>query len=197
MDRIHEGDGTHERRLEEPVLTIYKATPYFAFELLDERSIVNLVESLCKRPAGSFSVLEKTTGERIDEAALEAEQPSIDHKWRPLIGWGGERSYPMVSDPSKVVLGGFLILLDTKQLIYKPRAVSLGDMRDAYTWAYSPYQYYVPVTAGQIIQAFLARGYKPMRNDEPGDYMRDTANIRAVKNLNFGDIEKLFRPTHS
>jgi len=117
------------------------------------KSIVNIVEEHTLN-SDKFAVHQKTTGTEVNERALLTEQRLN----RPLIGYGGERTFPLISDPSEQIEGGVGII-DGK-LVYSKRAIPLQHMRDSYLWGYSLVLYYVIFDFIDVIKEFIERGYK-------------------------------------
>lgn len=126
-------------------------------------SFVSFVEGLTDE-GRAYAIMQKTTGDAVDEEAIlqEARAP------RPIIGYGGEETFPFISDPDQNIKGAFALI--DRSLVYSSRGIPLHQMRDSFTWGFSNPKYYVQGTFMDAIHAFLDSGYQLLQSNDIVDY---------------------------
>lgn len=149
-------------------LQMYKHVPAIGFERQPIANLVPFIEGFIEKGRG-FAVFQKTTGEDLSWEAVKTEL----REPRPLIGYGGAKTYPILSDPDQKVPGAFAI--DQKRLIYSATISPLHNMRDAYTWSYgAAANFYTNASFATFLMEFESNGYEILGSDN----LR--SNIRGI-----------------
>lgn len=105
-----------------------------------------------------FSIHQNLSSE---QKALEEETLPIR---RPLMGYSGRGTFPVVADPDELVPGSFVIA--NRSIIYNREGGTLLRDRDAYRWTFTPYQYYINEGFSDILDSFVRKGYPVMRSSD-------------------------------
>ena len=92
-----------------------------------------------------FRVLVKTTGERLDDAAIHEELRAF----KIIVGAGGEGTFPFVSDPFRKHRG--VVGVVGTELYYSPQAFALDNMRDSYRYMQGPNGYFTTLGFEDIV----------------------------------------------
>lgn len=160
--------------------TIYRYMSGFDMEPEPVVDFVAFVENLTAQ-GRSFAVLQKTTGTGVGCEAIKQE---LQHP-KPLIGYGGENTFPFISDPDEKIPGVFAML--DRKLIYSPRGIPLHQMRDSYTWAYALVQYYIDGDVIDVVCSFIDTDYDLLLSNNLVDYRRgyrfDTVGRISLKDI--------------
>lgn len=145
--------------------TIYRHLSGYDMELEKVDDFVVFVKQL-EGTGSPFAIYKKTTGIDVGEEAIakELRNPKV------IVGFGGPKTYPFISDPDEQIKGAIAIIGRT--LVYSERGIPLHQMRDAYTWAYSEINYFIKGTYFDVVNAFANKGYPIFRSPDLRDYLK-------------------------
>jgi hypothetical protein len=161
---------------------MYKHPPGQDLEITPVDDFVSFVEGL-EAKKEHFVIFKKTTGTAVDERAIMQE----GRNWKPLIGYGGRRTVPFISDPEEEFRGA-LAIADGK-LVYSEKGIPLHKMRDSYTWGAANERYYVDGGFLDIVDTFVDRGYHIFYSPDLRDYRKDYP-FTTAEQITLKDIVK-------
>ncbi len=109
---------------------------------------------------------------------------------RAIIGYGGKKTFPFISDPTDKIAGA--VGIKDRKLVYSIRGCALHTMRDKYTYDFGPddRKFYTDWDFFGILKEFLSAGYELALSSDMRDYRLEYP-LTIVSGITLEDIQFL------
>jgi len=107
----------------------------------------------------------------------DPESDDFPPRIRPIIGFSGRGTLPLISDPDQMVSGAFAI--DGSRLVYDTQATPVHQLRDSYRWSFVPWYYFIDEGFEDVVRSFEEAGYPIFMSLDHWRFMKGWGNMEG------------------